>query len=119
MTRAARSIFAFGIYSVATGLILVVAPNALLSLLRLAPTTEPWIHVLGIVVVVMGSFFIAAARNNVTPFFHFTVWGRTVVLIGFTALILLQLAPPVLILFGLIDAAGAVWTRTALREGAT
>src|SRR5688572_23390070 len=114
MTRAARSIFVFGIYSVATGVTLVAAPNALLSLLRLTPTTEPWIRVLGIVVVVMGSFFIAAARNNVTPFFHFTLWGRAIVLIGLTALILLQLAPPVLILFGLIDAAGAVWTRTAL-----
>ena len=33
MTRAARSIFVFGIYSVVTGLILVVVPNTLLSLL--------------------------------------------------------------------------------------
>lgn len=119
MTRAARSIFLFGIYLVATGLILAVVPNALLSLLRLAPATEPWIRVLGIPVGVMGAFFIAAARNNVTPFFHFTVWGRTIVLLAMTALILLQLAPPVLILFGLMDAAGAVWTRAALREGAT
>ena len=119
MTRAARSIFVFGIYLVATGLILVVVPNALLSLLRLAPTTEPWIRVLGIPVGVMGAFFIAAARADVVPFFRFTVWGRTIVLIGMTALILLKLAPPILILFGLMDAAGAVWTRTALRERAT
>ena len=118
MTNAARSIFVFGIYLVCTGLILVAAPNTLLALLRLAPTTEPWIRVLGILVFVMGAFHIAAARSDVIPFFRFTVWGRGIVLIGLASLVLLKLAPPVLIVFGLVDAAGAVWTRAALRNRA-
>ena len=41
MTKSARSIFALGIYLIATDLVLVVVPNALLALLRLTPTTEP------------------------------------------------------------------------------
>lgn len=52
------------------------------------------------------------------PFFRFTVWGRSIVLIGIASLILLRLAPPVLILFGLVDAAGAMWTGATLRKGA-
>jgi hypothetical protein len=118
MTNAARSILVFGIYLVANGLILFAAPNTLLSLLRLSPTTEPWINVLGILVGVMGTFFIAAARGNVIPFFRFTVWGRPVVLIGIAFLIVLRVAPPVLILFGLVDTGGAIWTGVALRKKA-
>jgi hypothetical protein len=38
------------------------------------------------------------------------------VLISFIVLVLLQLAPPVLIVFGLIDAAGAVWTKVTLAQ---
>jgi hypothetical protein len=119
MTRAARSVFVFGIYLVCNGLILFAAPNTLLALLRLTPTTEPWIRILGIPVGVMGTFHIAAARGDVVPFFRFTVWGRPIVLLGVASLVVLQLAPPVVIAFGLVDAAGAFWTRAALRkEGA-
>lgn len=38
MSRAARTIFVFGIYLIATGLILAAVPNILLGLFRLAPT---------------------------------------------------------------------------------
>jgi hypothetical protein len=116
MTRAARSIFVFGFYLVGTGLVLVAVPNMLLALLHLPPTTEPWIRVMGIPVGVMGAFFIAAARGDLVPFFRFTIWGRAIVLIGMAALVLLQLVPPILIGFGLVDAAGAMWTRAALRR---
>ena len=117
MTKAARSVFVFGIYLVCTGLILFAVPNTLLAILRLAPTTEPWIRVLGIPIGVMGAFHIAAARANVVPFFRFTVWGRPLVLFGIAALVVFRFAPPILIVFGLVDAAGAVWTLTAIREG--
>jgi hypothetical protein len=117
MTSAARSIFVFGFYLVGTGMILFAAPNTLLGLLRQTPTAEPWIRILGIPVAVMGAFHIAAARAGVVPFFHFTVWGRAIALIGFASLVVLQLAPPILMAFGLVDAAGAIWTRSALRKG--
>jgi len=107
----------FGIYLVATGLILVAVPNGLLAVLRLAPTTEPWIRVLGVPIGVMGAFHIAAARANVTASFRWTLWGRTIALVALASLVLLQIAPPVLIVFGLVDAAGALWTRAALHEG--
>ena len=116
MTRAARSVFVFGIYLVATGLILLAAPNFLLSVLRLPPTTEPWIRVLGIPMFVMGGFHIAAARANLVQFFQFTLWGRPFVLIAMVVLVVLRLAPPILIVFGLVDAAGAAWTLITLRK---
>jgi hypothetical protein len=118
MTRAAHSIFVFGIYLVAAGSILFAVPNTLLALLHLTPTTEPWIRVLGMQVAIMGAIHIAAARGEVIQFFRVTLWARAMVLVGLAFLILLRLAPPVLIAFGIVDAAGAIWTRRALRAGA-
>jgi len=117
MTKAARSVFVFGIYLVCTGVILFAVPNSLLAVLMLPPTSEPWIRVLGIPVGVLGAFHVAAARANLVPFFRFTVWGRTVVLVAMTVLVVSQLAPPILIAFGVIDAAGAWWTLTTIRRG--
>ena len=115
MTRAGRTIFVFGIYLIATGLLFFVTPNTLLGLLRVAPTTEPWIRVLGVVAGVLGAYYVTAARAELIAFFRATLWGRAGVLLAFLLLVVLHLAPPILIAFGLIDAAGALWTITALR----
>jgi hypothetical protein len=116
MSKAARSILIFGLYLIATGVVLAAAPNALLRILRLPPTTEPWVRILGVVVGVLGSYYVAAARQELTGFFRATVWGRGMVLIGFLLLVLLRLAPPVVIGFALVDTAGALWTTLALRS---
>lgn len=115
MTRAARSLHVHGIYLVALGAILIGSPNTLLSLVALPPTTEPWIHVLGIPVMGMGMLFMAGARAEQTAFIRATVWARVFALLAFIALALARVAPPVVVLFGLVDAAGAVWTFLALR----
>ncbi|HEV8510180.1 MAG TPA: hypothetical protein VGQ48_06970 [Gemmatimonadales bacterium] len=116
MTPAARSIYVFGVYLVATGAFILGAPDTFLALLRLPPATDPWFRVLGVVVMAIGMLDLASARAEQTGFFRATVWVRFFVLIAFTGLILLRLAPPVLIVFGLIDAAGAVWTKLALKQ---
>jgi hypothetical protein len=64
----------------------------------------------------IGMLDLASARSEQTGFFRATVWVRFFVLISFIVLVLLQLAPPVLIVFGLIDAAGAVWTKVTLAQ---
>ena len=47
--------------------------------------------------------------------FRATVIGRCFVLVIFTAFVLLDFAPPALIVFGVIDVAAAGWTAMALR----
>ncbi len=116
MSKPARSMLVFGIYLIANALLLVASPNTFLGLLGLAPTTEPWIRVLGIVVGVLGAYYVAAAWQELTGFFRATVWGRAIFLLGVALLVLLRLAPPVLIVFGLVDVAGALWTRAGLRS---
>ena len=118
MTKAAQSILVFGVYLAVTGLVLYTVPNALLTLLRLPHTSEPWIRVIGIPVGAMGALHIAAARGNVIAFFRASIWARTIPVLAFALLVLLRLAPPILLAFGLIDGATALWTRAALRDGA-
>ena len=117
MSRAAVSIAVYGWYFIAIGLAMAIVPNALLALLRVTPTHEPWIRILGVVVAILGIYYLLAARQEVTAFFRWTTVGRTVVLPAFIALVLFAGAPPVVILFGAIDAAGAAWTAMALRRG--
>ena len=116
MTRAARSVYVFGIYLLVMGGVLIGAPNTLLGLLRLPQTTEPWIHVLGITAMSIGMFFVTSARAELRPFFQATVWVRTFASVSLILLAVLKVAPPLMIGFGLVDAAGALWTYLSLRE---
>jgi hypothetical protein len=57
-----------------------------------------------------------AARFELTPFFKASVYARPAVIVCFAAFVLLGMARPVLIFFGLIDLLGAIWTGLALRS---
>ena len=110
MSASAISILVFGIYLVVIGTGLMLMPNTILPLFKFPKTNEPWIRVLGAVVLILGFYYIIAAQNELSPFFWASVVGRFGVLILFSSLVIFKKAKPMLILFGLIDAAGAVWT---------
>lgn len=116
MSPAARSAHVFGIYLIIIGGMAMAAPNTLLALLRLEPTVDPWIRILGVVVAAIGMLDIACARTNQVGFFRATVATRIFAALSFSAFVLLGLAPATILLFGAIDAAGALWTFMALRE---
>ena len=115
MSKSATSVFVFALYLFVIGLTLLVVPNLLLGLFGIPETGEVWIRVVGTVVTILGYYYLQAARNELTAFFRATVYGRTAVLVFFIAFVVLKLAPPALILFGAIDAAGAMWTALCLR----
>jgi hypothetical protein len=115
MSKAAMSVKVFAGYLLLLGLVLVLGPNALLRAFRMAPTGEVWIRVVGMLVLVLAFYYWNAARAALTGFFRWTVAARTSVLLFFIAFVIAGLAPPILILFGVIDLAGAVWTALALR----
>ena len=115
MSPAARSVQVFGIYLVATGALLFAAPNLLLGLLGMPPAQEVWIRVLGLIVAVLGTYYLVAAARGLEPFFAATLVVRPLVFVAFTALALLGVAPLQLIAFGVVDLLGALWTWRALR----
>ncbi len=115
MTRAAWTVLWFGAYCLAVGAILIADPDALLRMCGLPPAREAYIRVLGAVVFTLGLYYLAAARAGASEFFRWTVWGRPVAFAIFCVLVVLGLAPPALMVFGVVDAAGAIWTGLALR----
>ena len=115
MSKAATSVFVFGIYLVAIGLGFLVAPNMPLGLFGFPATTEPWIRVVGLLLLILAYYYIQTARNELTGFFRYTVHARSAVIVVFAAMVLLGLAQPMLIMFGVVDLLAAIWTASALR----
>ena len=115
MSRAAISMFAFAIYLFALGLVLLVAPNVLLGIFGLEPTTEVWVRIVGMLVVFLRYYYLSAARGEVTAFMRWSVNARPFVVVFFAVFVALGWSKPALILFGALDLAGAVWTYLALR----
>ena len=57
MSKAALSMFIFGIYVILFGIILMVVPNALLAIFGLPATTEVWVRVVGMLVFLIGYLY--------------------------------------------------------------
>jgi uncharacterized membrane protein len=114
MSHPARSITVFAGYLVLLGLTLLVAPNLLLTTFGIPPTNEVWIRIVGLLVLILAFYYIQAARKEMTDFFRWTVPARSAVIVFFVAFVFLGWVKPVLILFGAIDLAGAIWTTLAL-----
>lgn len=110
MSNAAKSILAFGIYLALIGLVFLVVPNTPLALFGFPTTNEPWIRVVGLLTVILAYYYIRAAYDEADPFFRWTVYGRPILTVGFIIFVVLGLAPPTLIIFGLPDLLGAIWT---------
>jgi hypothetical protein len=85
-------------------------------LFTLPETNEVWIRVVGMLVLILGFYYFQASKNEIKKFIQWTVFGRSAVLIFFIVFVLLEFAPPVLILFGLIDAVAGFWTQLSLRS---
>jgi hypothetical protein len=119
MSRSALSVFVFSIYLYIMGFILLVAPDTLVRIFRFPETDGLWIRVVGMLVIILGFYYSHVARAEIRPFFVWTVIARSSVLLFFVAFVIAGLAPPALILFGVIDFVAAMWTLLAIRSDAT
>lgn len=115
MSYSARTVFYFGIYLTILGLLFLATPNTVLRLFQLPETNEVWIRVVGMLVSALGFYYIDSAQNGLTRFIQQTVKLRSTVILFFTAFVLLGYTEPQVILFGVADLLGALWTWQALR----
>ena len=116
MSNGARSILVFGIYLLLLGAMLILAPNLLLGLFFLPRTTEVWIRLVGVLVLYLGFFHVQAARHELVPFFGWSTYVRPTLIVFFAIFVSLGFAKPPLILFGVVDLLGAIWTAVAMRS---
>ncbi len=118
MSRATLSIIVYGIYYLVAGLSYAVLPEVALNLFGF-PVEGTWsLRVAGVLLGLHGYFYVQAARQEFAPYYRWTVHGRIVAFVVFAAFAALGLAQPVILLFGVIDVAGAIWTWLTLRTSA-
>jgi uncharacterized membrane protein HdeD (DUF308 family) len=106
----------FGVYLAANGAGFFLAPALILPRLGLPAPADEWIRIVGILSAILGMYFVYCAQPGQRRFFQATVIARLMFFSGVLSLVLLGLAPPLLVLFGLIDLAGAGWTQYALHK---
>ena len=118
MSRAAKTLFVFGIYLCGLGLFLLLFPNILLRFFGAPPTNEVWIRINAMFIICLAFFYVQAARHGLTLFIRWTVWARVAVIFYLMTFVILLGAPKALLLFGLIDLLSAAWTFMALNRDA-
>ncbi|WP_223450588.1 MULTISPECIES: hypothetical protein [unclassified Pseudomonas] len=118
MSRSALSAKVFAVYLFFVGAVLVVAPNFLLSIFQIPPTSEVWIHVVGVIAFNIGIYAWVAAKHENKPFLEASVYTRFVVFVAFTTFAVVGLGSPMIVLFGVADLLGGIWTYFALKADA-
>jgi hypothetical protein len=118
MSKSALSSKVFAIYLFVVGPVLVLAPNFLLGLFGIAPSSEVWIRVVGLIAVNLGVYSWVAAKHENKSFLAASVYTRISVFVAFTIFALIGLVSPMIILFGAVDLAGGLWTHFALKADA-
>ncbi len=116
MSNSAKTVYYFSFYLLLTGVNLLVAPNLLLETFGMPPTDEVWIRVVGMLVFLIGVYYMAAAKLGMHAWFKVTVFTRIAVPLFFVAFVMMGWAGPSLLLFGGIDLAGSIWTYFALKK---
>ena len=115
MSKSAFTIKAFGYYLIALGVVLIFAPNMLLAIFQMTATTEVWIHVVGVLALNIGVYYLYAAKCEAKAFFQASVYTRSFVLVSFVVFAAVGLASPILVFFGATDFVGGLWTHFALK----
>lgn len=97
-------------------LLLLAVPNFLLNMFMLPTTEEVWIRVVGMLVFFLGVIYYQAAKQELHGLYKYFAYNRIGVLLFFIVFVALGWSKWPLILFGVIDAAAALWTLSALKK---
>ncbi|MHA2280541.1 MAG: hypothetical protein ACXAC5_06795 [Promethearchaeota archaeon] len=116
MSRAALSIFIFGIYVIFLGISFLFFPEMMFTILAEPNPPDVVSRVLGMIFVLLAYYYIRAAFEEMTKFFMWTVHTRASIIIFLIIFAALGLTSPLIVLFGVIDLAAAIWTFWALRK---
>jgi uncharacterized protein YjeT (DUF2065 family) len=117
MSSAGLSLFVFGIYMILSGLGFALIPNTALGMFAMPATEEPWLRILGALMVVVGYYYIQTGRKDIRSFFSWTIQARVGVFVIFVLFYFLNWAPATLLIFSAVDLLGSIWTFFALRSG--
>ena len=109
------SLFGHIAYMALTGAGFVLMPKLVTTMLHLGPAEEVWIRVVGVLALLLCTYYYAAIKNDAIWFAKASVWGRYGFCLSITILALL-FDVPMLIGVAALECGLAVWTHTTLRR---
>jgi hypothetical protein len=107
---------AAAVYLALLSVALVFFPAPVMAILGFQVDGDAWIRIAGSLLAALAFYYLMAVREQDKKFFLWTVYGRAPVLLFFAALVAAGVAPPLLIVFGMIELAGATWTGLAVKK---
>ena len=119
MSKTELSIFMFGLYYIfSIGISFVLFPHYSLGVFGLVAGDDVWIRILGLMIMIIGTFYVLAVRAGLKAFYPWTVWPRFATSGLQILVVALGWAGPALLLFAGFDALTAGLTAWALRAEA-
>ncbi len=118
MTASGKSLFYFGIYVILTGILFLAIPDTLISLNGLPELPKGWSSAVGALALVIGTYDVFAGKNNCLPMIRFSVYVRLGFFVATVLIFLAGQMPATFIVFGVIDALGALITAALLKKEA-
>ena len=118
MNKSARSVFFFSFYMILMGLFMIFFPIVTLRILSIKEDASILVRFIGMVVIFMGYIYFRAglSEKKFRPLYMLTLHTRFSAIIILTLFVVFLKANPVIIIFGLIDLAGATWTIVSMRK---
>ena len=95
---------------------LMLVPHLILSLFGIHAGDELFVRLVGLLAFIIGVNQIIMVKTGAVELVRASVWLRFFAAAFMVALVVLHFAPPALILFAFVDAAGAAWTHFALKR---
>lgn len=114
MKDSTLSIKVFAVYLVTLSFVLLFWPSFLL-LLGFENISNPWVPTLGYIVGALAFFYVMAIRERAKNFYAWSAFARFPLLLFFFVLVASGMAPPIMLLIGVIDTGCAIWTWLALK----
>ncbi len=115
MSKSGKSVFYFGIYLLLIGALLCFIPQQFIATLKLPVMPDAWARLLGVMVLILGGYYIIGGLNNLYPFIKATVYLRSFFFVCTIVLFATGQMPKEILPLGIIDLLGAVWTILALK----
>lgn len=116
MNSVNKSIFVFGLYSLFMGIVLLFLANLVLPMVGLPVSKEPWLHLLGFVLICSSYYYLRSALKGNIDFARYTIHTRLFAPLVVVFLIVTDKADWHFLSFGIVDGLGGIWTWIELKR---
>lgn len=116
MSKPAKTIYVFAFYMVFEVVILLLSPEPLLKMSGIEARDVMWLRVIAGIVAGLTIYYFVIARREMRELFPVTVYERTTVCAATVFVYAFNHAPFMVLLVGVVDFLGALWTWWAIKN---